>query len=101
MPIVNLDFDNLQRFQRGDIGDRIGFSNQQNPGGIDLNPNLLELRIEGDGLNFNLPVNSMNLDQIQIDGLLPVIINIAPITNLPLILGTVEIEMEPLAFSNN
>ncbi len=74
---------------------------QENPGGIDFNPNLLELQIEGEGSDFNLQINNTNLEQIHIEGLLPVIINITPITNLPFILGTTESEMEPLAFSNN
>jgi len=56
-------------------------------GGIDFNPNLLELQIQGEGLDFNLPLEEATVPQIQIDGLFPVITNITPITNLPVILG--------------
>ena len=65
-------------------------SKQEHVGGIDFNPNLLELQIEGDMAEFNLPVSDANMEQIQIDGLLPVIINIRPVSNLPFILGAVE-----------
>jgi len=74
----------------------------QNPGGIDFNLDLLEIEIQGQGRDFNLPKTDGNFERIRIDeGLLPVIINITPITNLPVVLGTVESEVEPLAFSNN
>ncbi|MBZ0166502.1 MAG: hypothetical protein K8I00_06815, partial [Candidatus Omnitrophica bacterium] len=66
----------------------------QDVGGIDLNPNLLELQIEGNGLELNIPVNNPNIEHIRIEGLLPVIINVTPITNLPVILGAVETETE-------
>jgi hypothetical protein len=64
---------------------------QQNPGGIDFNLDLLELEIQGQGSSFNLPDVDQNFEHIHInDGLMPVIINIAPLTNLPLILGAAE-----------
>ncbi|MBP9853306.1 MAG: hypothetical protein KBD53_00385, partial [Candidatus Omnitrophica bacterium] len=61
------------------------------PGGIDFNPDLLELEIQGQGQDFNLPDTEHNFKHIKIkNGLIPVIINITPITNLPLIIGAVE-----------
>jgi len=62
-----------------------------NPGGIDFNPNSLNLTEQGEKIEINLP--SLNLQDIQsntIDGILPVIINITPITNFPMLLGISE-----------
>ncbi|MCA9395434.1 MAG: hypothetical protein KC900_14630 [Candidatus Omnitrophica bacterium] len=75
-------------------GDRSVLPGQEEVGGIDLNPNLLELQIEGDRLELNIPVDTDSLEPVRIEGLLPVIINVTPITNLPLILGAVEKEPE-------
>jgi len=66
----------------------------QTPGGIDLNPNNLDLQTQGEVAEFNLPFDPQMLENIQIDGLFPVIINITPITNLPLLLGVSEKEEE-------
>ncbi|MBP9855288.1 MAG: hypothetical protein KBD53_10530 [Candidatus Omnitrophica bacterium] len=61
---------------------------RKNVGGIDFNLDLLELETQGRMNKFN---TNQNFENIQIDdGLIPVIINITPITNLPLILGAVE-----------
>ncbi len=76
--------------------DRAMLSKEENtanpPGGIDFNLDLLNLEIQGRGNDFNIPVKNLNFQQIHIDGLMPVIINITPITNLPLILGAAERE---------
>ena len=63
---------------------------QATPGGIDLNPNNLDLQTQGEGLKFNMSVESAELQNIDIDGFIPVIINIAPATNLLLHLGLVD-----------
>ena len=61
------------------------------PGGIDFNLDLLELEIQGQGRDFNLPNMDRSFEHICIDdGLFPVIINITPVTNLPVILGVAE-----------
>jgi hypothetical protein len=57
------------------------------PGGIDLNPALLDLQIRRDGNGVPLPLPLQPIETMHIDGFLPVIINIVPITNLPLLLG--------------
>jgi len=62
----------------------------KNPGGIDLNPNNLNLQTQGKSFDFQLPLDSIDLQNIRIDGFTPVIINVAPLTNLPLLLGLVE-----------
>jgi len=57
-------------------------------GGIDLNPRLLDLQIKrDDNTGIPLPVNQQPLENMNIDGFLPVIINVTPFTNLPLLLG--------------
>ncbi len=59
-------------------------------GGIDFNPALLDLQIKRDGRGVPLPLPMQNIDQINIEGLYPVILNIQPasIENLPLMMGT-------------
>jgi hypothetical protein len=69
-----------------------GENSAKAPGGIDFNLDLLELEIQGQDANFKLPINNINFENIHIDGLMPVIINITPITNLPIILGAAERE---------
>ncbi len=61
--------------------------NDPNPGGIDLNPTNLNLDIQGS--RGDLKFNVKNIEDIQFDGLYPIIINIVPITpgQLPLIMG--------------
>jgi len=59
-------------------------------GGIDLNPNAIDMQLEKEsGQGFEFPVSS--LEQIEslrnVEGFLPTIINIVPIINLPLLLG--------------
>lgn len=64
---------------------------KENPGGIDLDANNMNLRIEGDMFNFELPDNFEGID-INAEGFLPVIINISPIFNMPLLLGVADDE---------
>ncbi len=56
-------------------------------GGIDLNPALLNLQIRRDGSGVPLPVQQQPIQNMNIEGFLPVIINITPIPNLPMLLG--------------
>jgi hypothetical protein len=48
---------------------------------------LLDLQIKRDGNGVPLPLPLQPIETMHIDGFLPVIINIVPITNLPLLLG--------------
>ncbi|VAX34960.1 hypothetical protein MNBD_UNCLBAC01-701 [hydrothermal vent metagenome] len=59
-------------------------------GGINLDANLLDLQIKRDGKGIPLPISDQPLEDMNIQGFLPVIINITPIQNLPLMLGIVE-----------
>jgi malate synthase A/acyl carrier protein len=56
-------------------------------GGIDLNSALLDLQIKRDGNGVPLPLPLQPLQNMRIDGFYPVIINITPVANLPLLLG--------------
>ena len=55
-----------------------------------MNPNNLDLQTQGGGFELQLPLNTIDLQNIHIDGFTPVIINVAPLTNLPLLLGLVD-----------
>ena len=53
-------------------------------GGIDFAQSNLDMQIKRDGAGVPLPISQQNLDNIRIDGLVPVILNIQPATNAPL-----------------
>ena len=63
---------------------------EQNPGGIDLNSELMDLQILRDEKGVPLPLPQQPIKQMKIEGFLPVIINITPATNLPTLLGLKE-----------
>ena len=56
-------------------------------GGIDFDPKYLNLEIKRDDNGAPLGIQFQPTDIIEIEGLTPVIIQITPITNLPLFLG--------------
>jgi len=65
-------------------------------GGIDFNPELLDLQIKRDGKGVPLPLPMQDLEQINIEGLYPVIINIAPagMMDIPFLMGMINLEAE-------
>ncbi len=65
-------------------------------GGIDLNPDLLDLQIKRDDNGIPLPLNQQPLEHMNIDGFVPVIINIVPVPNLPLFLGLMDSNDNPI-----
>ncbi len=70
-------------------------TNDFQKGGIDLNPIRSQLDVKG---NEQKPVFNFNLNdlkKINIEGLSPFIINISPITNLPLFLSYQEEDQQP------
>ncbi len=69
----------------------------EHPGGIDLTRKRLNLQTQGEGVDFNLPFDPSHLDQIPINGLTPVIFQITPVTDLPLLLGLAEKHPEILS----
>ena len=54
---------------------------------IDLNTAQFDLQIKRDGKGIPLPVFDQSIENINIKGFIPVIINIQPVINLPLLLG--------------
>ena len=73
----------------GIASDEIRMTNKE-VGGIDLNPALLDLQIKRDGNDVPLPLPMQPIENMHIDGFLPVIINITPISNLPMLLGLAD-----------
>ena len=66
-------------------------------GGIDLTRKKINLETQGQGVEFNLPFDPNHLDQIPINGLTPVIFQITPITDLPLLLGLADEDSKQLS----
>lgn len=64
-------------------------------GGIDLNPELFELKIQGQDLEFETPVDLENIDPATIRGLNPVIYQMIPIHSVPALLGAVNGDATP------
>jgi len=56
-------------------------------GGIDLNPANIKWQIKRDGKGVALPIQFQDIPNINVEGFTPVIINIQPVSNLPLLLG--------------
>ncbi len=69
-----------------DMAQNVGSDAAQddNVGGIDMNSANLELQIKRDGSGVPLPLDQQDLDNIKIDGLVPVILQIVPAANVPL-----------------
>lgn len=64
-------------------------------GGIDLNRKHLDLQIRRDGKGIVLPFSEQPIEALEnIEGFIPVIINIAPVVNLPMLLGFADSEEE-------
>ena len=64
----------------------------QEVGGIDFNPINLNMLIKRDGKGVPVPVSQQPIINMRIDGLLPTIINVIPITNVQLLLGFADHE---------
>ncbi|MFA5059370.1 MAG: 3-phosphoserine/phosphohydroxythreonine transaminase [Candidatus Omnitrophota bacterium] len=63
-------------------------------GGINLDSNYLNMQIKRDGNGVPLPLPMQPIESINIEGFLPVIINMAPMPNLPLLLGVNDLDKE-------
>ncbi|MBF0385230.1 MAG: hypothetical protein HQL27_05100, partial [Candidatus Omnitrophica bacterium] len=63
----------------------------ENPGGIDFNPANMDLKEQGDKLNFKFDNSFLiNISPNSFEGMTPVIINITPVNNFMLLLGMAE-----------
>jgi hypothetical protein len=84
----------LRKLYEDFLSKEIEFESQRNQassavGGIDFNAANLNLQIKRDGDGVPLPLPQQNWEQINIEGFIPVIINMAPINaqNLPIFMG--------------
>ena len=75
-------------------GESAVLSSERDIGGIDMNPNNLDLDVGGDEIKLDFTSDSQVLNNIRVDGYIPVIINVAPIKNIPLLIGKLEEEPE-------
>ncbi len=57
------------------------------PGGIDLRKTMAGLQIKRDEYGIPLPVAQQPIEHMRIDGFTPVIVNVYPLENLPVLLG--------------
>nr|MBP9855424.1 DEAD/DEAH box helicase [Candidatus Omnitrophota bacterium] len=67
-------------------------SKPQDVGGIDFNPNNINLEIKNDGKDISIPIDEQQIQMDHIGGFTPVIINITSILNFPQVLGLKENE---------
>ncbi len=72
-------------------------------GGINLDPKLLDLQIKRDGNGVPLPVWDQPIDQMHIEGFVPVIIHIEmiPFSQMPMLLGLSGSEEVPVNSAND
>jgi hypothetical protein len=68
-------------------GDQMMAGQKQDVGGIDLNPAWNTMSVNGFGSRLEIPVGFFEPVGGEINGLTPVIINVAPVINLPSLLG--------------
>jgi hypothetical protein len=68
---------------------RLGVSSAaiENPGGISLDADYLDLDIQGDGSASKIVEKQNNWDKIEIQGLRPVVVSIEPLADLAVVLG--------------
>ncbi len=85
--------------EQGTITDE-ALSSVKIKGGVDFNLANLNIERKGEGSSaIPFDLNNQDFEDLQVDGLYPVIINVAPVTNLPLLLGVFEEEAEGLELS--
>ena len=70
-------------------------------GGIDMSAAHLDLQIKRDDNGVPLPVSQQPIQNMRIEGFFPVIINITPAVNLPLLLGINTFKDEPVNAAKN
>ncbi|HBG61538.1 MAG: hypothetical protein A2Y03_06775 [Omnitrophica WOR_2 bacterium GWF2_38_59] len=74
---------------------------EQNVGGIDLNPLNINFKIKRDDHNIPFPIEFQDIENLDIRGFTPVIINITPVTILPILFGKNTGSKEVLEVSLN
>ncbi|OGX07704.1 MAG: hypothetical protein A2Z88_06625 [Omnitrophica WOR_2 bacterium GWA2_47_8] len=69
----------------------------ETPGGIDFNPKNFDVKTQGDKIEFKIPAEYQNLENTPINGFIPNIFRISPLTNFVPLLSKSEIEGEQAA----
>lgn len=73
----------------------------ENPGGIDLTSDRLNVDIQNRGNDFEFDIDPAQWQDVTISGFVPVIINIAPVTDLPLFLSGDTVPSEKFTVASN
>ena len=84
--------ENLGVVERGFKGENVLEEDKfsANPGGIDLTRKRLNLETQGQGVEFKLPFDPNNFENIPINGLTPIIFHVTTVTDFLLSFGLVE-----------
>ncbi|MBF0489377.1 MAG: hypothetical protein HQL15_02000 [Candidatus Omnitrophica bacterium] len=80
---ADISWENTE-FENG-LKDKALISNEEHLGGIDFNAANLNLQIKRDGKGVPLPISQQNLENIKLDGLIPVILDIKSAMDVPLL----------------
>lgn len=94
--VANLDGTNVQRYSQvnrvysPDFAMSAQADQEWTKGGIDLDSSHLDIEVQGDAIEMSLPELAPNFDASTIEGFVPTILNVVPITNMPLLLGLTE-----------
>ncbi|MCD4779818.1 MAG: phosphoglycerate kinase [Candidatus Omnitrophica bacterium] len=76
-----------------DGGDRAVLTSVASPGGIDFNPKNFDIQSEGKGMDIDFAFDPANFETMPVNGFIPVIFQISPISNFPsLLLGVSDQE---------
>ena len=84
-PVIDLQAPLIPILKTSDDAAMMGDKFQK--GGIDLTPQNFNIETQGQGIEFNVPMNPAQWENLNIQGFTPVIFTITPVTNLPLFLG--------------
>ena len=76
--------------------DKSSIVSEDTYGGIDFNPGNLNIQSEGKKVEVFLPNNLQEYQDIEINGLVPFILNVTPISSLPLLSSKLASEEEKL-----
>lgn len=86
----NDDQNDKAMFSSKSIEDESPIKAPETVGGINLNSAMMKMQIQRDNNGIPLPIDQQPIKNMNIDGLLPVIINITPLQTLQFLLGTIN-----------
>lgn len=69
------------------------------PGGIDFDRALMSIEVRQNGEGIRMPVPTVSVEDLNVRGFIPLIIDIQPIHNLPMLMGAGEQEAPPYEVS--